>query len=261
MKAAQWPTTVANLPKVWYDTFIVSQIPGGENTIGKHTDNAQFPNVVGGSKMATASKAVPDIVVGRLPLYLRALTYLLEEKREITSSQELGDRLGISSAQIRKDLSHFGEFGKQGTGYNIQFLYQQLRRILHLEQDWEVALVGAGDLGHALISYGGFDHTGFRIVAVFDRDPQKIGKKLDQFDILDAEALPTIIVDRGIEVAIIAVPVAEAQSVAKVLVESGVRAILNYAPITLNIPRHIQVQHIDPVIHLQRMTYYLNLDL
>lgn len=207
--------------------------------------------------MASAAKMVPDIIVGRLPLYLRALTYLLEEGRGVTSSQELGDRLGISSAQIRKDLSHFGEFGKQGTGYDIRFLHQQLQRILHLEQEWEVVLVGAGDLGHALVSYEGFADKGFRIAAVFDRDPQKIGKRLGRFEIFDAEALPTIIVDRGIEIAIIAVPVAEAQSVVNTLVESGVRAILNYAPITLNIPRHIQVQHIDPIIHLQRMTYYL----
>ena len=207
--------------------------------------------------MPPVSKSVPDIVIGRLPLYLRAITYLAEEGREITSSQELGDHLGISSAQIRKDLSHFGEFGKQGTGYNIQLLNQQLRRILHLEEEWEVALAGAGDLGHALAHYGGFAGKGFRIAVVFDRDPQKIGKKLGEFEIFDAEAMPTMVQDRGIEVAIVTVPAAEAQSVADVLIEAGVRAILNYAPITLSVPPSVQVQYIDPVIHLQRMTYYL----
>ena len=207
--------------------------------------------------MTPTLKTVPDIVVGRLPLYLRALTYLAEEGREVTSSQELGDRLGISSAQIRKDLSHFGEFGKQGTGYNIQFLRQQLLRILNLGEEWEVALVGAGDLGHALVHYGGFANKGLRIAVVFDRNPQKIGKKLGEFEIFDAEAMPTLIEDRGIKVAIIAVPAADAQSVADTLIESGVRAILSYAPITLSVPPFVQVQYIDPVIHFQRMMFYL----
>ena len=207
--------------------------------------------------MPSTPKPVPDIVVGRLPLYLRALTYLAEEGREITSSQELGDRLGISSAQIRKDLSHFGEFGKQGTGYEIQFLCQQLRQILHLHEEWKVALIGAGDLGHALAHYGSFANKGFRIAVVFDRDVQKIGKKLGEFEIFDVEAVPTIIKDMGIKVAIMAVPAGDAQAVADMLIESGVRAILNYAPITLSVPPHVQVQYIDPVIHLQHMTYYL----
>lgn len=207
--------------------------------------------------MALTPRTVPDIVIGRLPLYLRALTYLVEEGREITSSQEMGDRLGISSAQIRKDLSHFGEFGKQGTGYEIQFLRQQLQRILHMTEEWPVALVGAGDLGNALIHYEGFVGQGFRIVVVFDQDPQKVGKKLGEFEIFDAEAIPTIVKDKGIEVAIIAVPASEAQTVADFLIESGVRAILNYAPITLSVPPNVQVQHIDPIIHLQHMTYYL----
>jgi len=207
--------------------------------------------------MTPAPKAVPDIVIGRLPLYLRALTYLAEEDRETTSSQELGDRLGISSAQIRKDLSHFGEFGKQGTGYNIQFLRQQLRRILHLEEEWEVALVGAGDLGQALAGYDSFVHRGFRIAVVFDRDPQKIGKTLGEFEIFDAEAMPTIVRDKGIEIAIIAVPAAEAQHVADTLIESGVRAILSYAPITLSIPSFVKIGYMDPLVHLQRMAFYL----
>ena len=207
--------------------------------------------------MTPTLKTVPDIVVGRLPLYLRTLTYLAEEGREITSSQELGDRLGISSAQIRKDLSHFGEFGKQGTGYNVQFLRQQLLRILNLEEEWEVALVGAGDLGHALVHYRGFANKGLRIAVVFDRNPQKIGKKLGEFEIFDAEAMPTLIKDRGIKVAIIAVPAADAQSVADTLIESGVRAILSYAPITLSAPPFVQIQYIDPVIHFQHMTFYL----
>jgi redox-sensing transcriptional repressor len=121
-------------------------------------------------------RQVPDIVVGRLPIYLRALTFLKADSREITSSQELGDRLGISSAQIRKDLSHFGEFGKQGTGYDIKHLESNLKEILHVDRMWDVVVVGAGDLGHALAGYRGFAGRGFRITAVFDKDQAKIGQ-------------------------------------------------------------------------------------
>jgi len=203
------------------------------------------------------SADVPDIVIGRLPIYLRTLNFLLDEGREITASQELADKLGISSAQIRKDLSHFGEFGKQGTGYEIKYLREQLRRILKVDREWDVALVGAGDLGHAIAHYGDFDSNGFHIIAVFDSNPRKIGAKMGRFQILDSESTGTVIQDMGIQIAIIAVPADSAQQVADTLVEAGVRAIMNYAPITLNVPSEVQVQYIDPVVHLQRMTYYL----
>jgi len=203
------------------------------------------------------SKAIPDIVVGRLPLYLRALSFLAAEGRQVTSSQELGQKLGISAAQIRKDLSHFGEFGKQGTGYDIKYLSEQLRRILKVTEEHEVALVGAGDLGHALVHYDGFAGKGFRISVVFDNNPQKIGQRLGAFEILDSESIETIVADRGIEVAIVAVPPNAAQEVVDALVRAGVKAILNYAPITVKVPEGVQVQYIDPVIHLQRMAYYL----
>ena len=205
-----------------------------------------------------APKPIPDIVIGRLPLYLRALNFLAAEGREITSSQELGDRLGISSAQIRKDLSHFGEFGKQGTGYDINYLRQHLRDILRVDHLWDVVLVGAGDLGHALARYGGFTGRGFNIVAVFDNDPEKIGRTVGNLEIQDVAKLAETVRARGIKIAIIAVPANAAQEVARVLVDAGIKAILNYAPITLTVPSGIKVQHIDPVVHLQRMTYYLN---
>lgn len=203
------------------------------------------------------AKEIPDIVVSRLPIYLRALSFLAEEGKEITSSQELGEKLGISSAQIRKDLSHFGEFGKQGTGYEIKYLEEQLRRILKIDEEWPVALVGAGDLGHALAHYNGFRGKGFRIAAVFDNNPVKIGKKMGNFVILDIESMPTVVEDQGIKIGIIAVPASEAQKVADLMVKAGIKAILNYAPITLRLPPEVRVQYIDPVVHLQRMTYYL----
>lgn len=202
-------------------------------------------------------KEIPDIVVGRLPLYLRSLQRMYHEGRQVTSSQELGERLGISAAQIRKDLSQFGEFGKQGTGYNIEFLLDRLRGILHVNHDWNVAVVGAGDIGSAIVRYKGFANRGFTVAMVFDSDPNKIGTKIDSFTVLDTADLVNQIQQAGIRIVMIAVPAAAAQGVADQLVKAGVRAILNYAPISLNVPPGIKVQYIDPAIHLQRMTYYL----
>lgn len=204
-----------------------------------------------------ASNEAPDIVVGRLPIYLRALTFMGEEGREITSSQELSEKLGISSAQIRKDLSHFGEFGKQGTGYEISYLRDQLKRILQVDHTWPVALVGYGDLGHALANYAGFAAKGFEIVAVFDDAPSKIGQQVAGKEVMSVTELPKVVRELGIKVAIVAVPSAEAQQVADVVVESGIKAILNYAPINISVPADVRVQYIDPAAHLQHMTYYL----
>jgi redox-sensing transcriptional repressor len=201
---------------------------------------------------------IPDIVIGRLPIYLRALTHLAEQGHEVTSSHELGQQLGISSAQIRKDLSHFGGFGKQGTGYQIDYLIGQLRQVLKINQEWEVALVGAGDLGRAIAHYKGFKDRGFHIASVFDSSPDKVGKKLGDFTIQAMADAPNVIAQRGIKMAMIAVPAQDAQEVADMLIAAGIRAILNYAPISLNVPDGVRVQYIDPVVHMQRMTYYLN---
>jgi redox-sensing transcriptional repressor len=200
---------------------------------------------------------VPDIVVGRLPIYLRALTFLMNAGQEITSSKELGDKLGMSSAQIRKDLSHFGEFGKQGTGYNVAYLHDQLRRILKIDREWELALIGAGDLGNALARYGGLYQRGFRITAIFDSDPDKIGQKLGECVVQDSAQMVENLKARGYRIAVIAVPAAAAQDVTDSCVEAGVTAILNYAPITLSVPPDVHVEYNDPVVHLQHMTYYL----
>jgi len=203
------------------------------------------------------SPEIPDIVVSRLPIYLRALSRMALEGLEVTSSQELGKRLGISSAQIRKDLSHFGEFGKQGTGYKINYLTDQLRRILKVEREWAVALVGVGDLGHALVRYNGFRDRGFRITLLFDNDPAKVGSQLDGFTIYDAAQMRSLIRERHIALAMVAVPAEAAQGVTDELVKAGIKGILNYAPINLTVPDDVRVQYIDPVVHLQRMTYYV----
>ncbi len=204
-----------------------------------------------------ASMDIPDIVIGRLPVYLRALSLMAGAGQEITSSHELGERLGISSAQIRKDLSHFGEFGKQGTGYRISHLQEQLRRILKVDRQWPVALVGVGDVGQALIRYGGFIDRGFRIVLAFDADPMKIGQPIGELVIQNIATLPEVVHEHNVQIAMLATPAYAAQGVVDLCVKGGIRAILNYAPINLTVPNGVHVQYIDPVTHLQRMTYYL----
>jgi redox-sensing transcriptional repressor len=203
------------------------------------------------------SKLVPNIVVGRLPLYLRTLQLMSQEGRRVTSSQELGEKLGISAAQIRKDLSQFGEFGKQGTGYNIDYLTEQLRQILCVNKVWDVAVVGIGDVGHALARFQGFSNRGFRIVLLFDNDPQKIGAKVGGFTVQNISNIVSMIRDARVQIAMLSVPVEHAQQVTDLLVEAGIRAILNYATINISVPANVHVQYIDPVLHLQRMTYYL----
>ena len=203
-------------------------------------------------------KIIPDIVIGRLPVYLRSLQRMEQEGRQVTSSQELGERLGISAAQIRKDLSQFGEFGKQGTGYNIEFLSRQLLEILHIDRTWDVVIVGAGDIGNALATYNGFSHRGFRVVGIFDNDPEKVGRRVGAYVVANTTEIADEVRSNNIRVAMIAVPAGEAQAVASELVGAGIKAILNYAPVSLNVPADVRVQYIDPAIHLQRMTYYLD---
>ncbi len=200
---------------------------------------------------------IPNIVIGRLPLYLRMLQSMSQEGRQVTSSQELGERLGISAAQIRKDLSQFGEFGKQGTGYDIGFLIEQLSRILNIDRIWDMVVVGAGDVGHALARYQGFAERGFRVSMVFDNDPQKIGGKIGDFTIQDTANMVVKIRENDILIAMLAVPAAQAQEVTDLLVQAGIKSILNYAPININVPSSVRVQYIDPAVHLQRMSYYL----
>jgi redox-sensing transcriptional repressor len=204
------------------------------------------------------SSDVPEVVVRRLPLYLRALTTLAEANHLITSSQELAEKLGISSAQIRKDLSYFGEFGKQGMGYEVPYLRDQLRRILQVDRNWHMVLVGAGDLGHAIVNYAGFKRWDYRIVAIFDSDPGKVGLVLGGLPVRDAAELETAVQALNVQIGIIAVPAPYAQGVAERLIRGGVRALLNYAPVSLNVPPGVRVHPIDPVVGLQAMSYYLS---
>lgn len=201
-------------------------------------------------------KAIPGIIVGRLPIYLQALEHMQLQGIHTTSSQELGDIIGISAAQIRKDLSQFGEFGKQGKGYSIPYLVNQLRSILNIDQVWDMALVGAGNLGRAIASYPGFINHGFRISMIFDNDPKRVGSKIGDFIIQDMEQMVLLVRQSKIKIAMLTVPTQAAQKVTNDLVSAGIKAVLNYAPIILSVPDDVQVQYVDPIIYLQRMTYY-----
>ena len=200
---------------------------------------------------------IPDVVIDRLPVYARALALLEEEGREVVNSQELGGRLGVTPAQIRKDLSYFGRFGKQGRGYNVARLHQELRQILGLAREWPLVLVGVGQLGRAIIGYAGFSPQGFRIIEAFDADPKVIGTRLNDLSIKAIDSLPEVLRKRAAEIAIVAVPAASAQGVIDLLVANGVKAILNYAPIAAHAPPHVHIKDIDPVLALQSMTFYI----
>ena len=200
---------------------------------------------------------VPDVVVLRLPLYIRALSQLLDDENMIVSSQELGNLLQMTPAQIRKDLSYFGRFGKQGRGYSVYSLLERLRQILGLNSYWNVAVVGVGRLGRAIISYPGFTPDGFRLVAAFDANPAVVGETVGDLTVSPMEHLRDLVEKQQISIAIVAVPVSHAQEVIDRLVEFGVRAILNYAPTSPQVQDGIRIRNIDPVIALQSMTYYL----
>jgi redox-sensing transcriptional repressor len=212
--------------------------------------------------MSTREEEIPDIVIRRLPIYAQTLQYLTSEGVTTVSSSELGARIGVTAAQIRRDLSYFGEFGKQGKGYNVQFLLNQVREILHIGHSWGVALVGMGPLGQAIAHYSGFREKGFDIVALFDSDPDKIGREIDDGrEIHHFTLIPEVVQEKNLTVAIVAVPARSAQEVVNLLVKAGVKAILNYAPITVQVPADVRIRSLDPVAALQSMTYYLSPEL
>lgn len=201
---------------------------------------------------------IPDICVARLPLYLRELHLLLQAGESVVSSLQLAQRVGGSAAQIRKDLSHFGEFGKQGTGYDTTQLCQVLRKVLGIQETWSVVLVGVGKLGRALAGSDYLASQGFRIDALFDNDRRKVGATVGEHRIEHTRHLQRHVKTFGSQIGIIATPASEAQLVADRLARAGTRGILNYAPVALTVPDGVLVQNVDPVLHLQYMTYHLS---
>ena len=200
---------------------------------------------------------IPEVVIDRLPVYGRALALLQRQGREVVNSQELGERLGVTPAQIRKDLSYFGRFGKQGRGYNVVRLLEELNQILGLTHEWPMVLVGVGQLGRAILGYDGFAPQGFRIIAAFDDDPNTVGTLVNGQTIRSVSTLRETLEQNKADIGIVAVPGASAQRVIDNLVECGVKAILNYAPIAAQAPPHVRIKDIDPVLALQSMTFYI----
>ena len=200
---------------------------------------------------------IPAVVIDRLPVYARALNFLEDQGRDVVSSQELGTVLGVTPAQIRKDLSYFGRFGKQGRGYNVQRLAEELRQILGLDRQWSMILVGVGHLGQAILTYDGFHPQGFIIVDAFDSDPAVIGSKVGGVIVRPTSELREYLSTRRVDIGIVAVPGQVAGPIISDLIAGGIRSILNYAPIAVPVPERIQVKNIDPVLALQSMTFYL----
>lgn len=200
---------------------------------------------------------IPEVVVLRLPLYVRTLANLERQGIEVVSSRELGAQLQMTPAQIRKDLTYFGRFGKQGRGYNVGYLLTELRRILGLDRDWTMVLVGVGRLGRAILSYGRFAPNRFKVVAIFDKDPAQIGKKVGNLTIQNAAELESVVRSQDVKVGIVSVPPPEAQTTIDAMVKCGIKAILNYAPIAAQIPPDVKIRDIDPIVALQSLTYHL----
>lgn len=205
--------------------------------------------------------AIPNPAVRRLSLYLRQLEDFKRKDRRTISSKQLGESLGLTDAQVRKDLAYFGQFGHPGIGYSVDELITQVRRILGTDKTWNVLLAGAGNLGRALLAYRGFEKKGFRLMAVFDADPLKIGKKLGSFVIQPLSELAATIQRLNIRLGIIAVPADNAQEVADRLVGAGIRGILNFAPMQVSVPPHIGMAAVDLAVQLEQLSFQVNFNL
>jgi len=201
---------------------------------------------------------IPNPAVKRLSLYLRQLETFKRKDRRTISSKQLGESLNLTDAQVRKDLAYFGQFGHPGIGYRVDDLIGQLRKILGTDKTWNVLLVGAGNLGRALVSYRGFDAKGFRLAAVFDRDPSKIGTQLGDFTIHSLADLQKVVNEMSIRLGIIAVPADVAQEVADLLVGAGVRGLLNFAPVSIQVPQDVAINAVDLAVQLEQLSFQVN---
>jgi redox-sensing transcriptional repressor len=200
---------------------------------------------------------IPEMTIRRLSVYTRCLLQLEEDGVKTVSSQELADRFNLNSAQVRKDLAYFGEFGVRGIGYYVSGLKAELQRILGLDREWPVALVGFGNLGSALFHYKGFARQGFRIAVIFDDDPAKGGREVQGVPIVSSRDLAREVKARGVQIAIVAVPAEGAQSVADLLVAAGIKAVLNFAPTRIRVPRDVRLKDVDLSIELETLSFYL----
>lgn len=214
--------------------------------------NAREPGMSGGPDFPD----LPEATVARLPEYLRALHNLAEAGHETVSSEELAAAAGVNSAKLRKDLSHLGSYGTRGVGYDIARLVEKMEYVLGLTQRRGVALVGIGNLGHALAGYAGFATRGFRITALFDADPSRVGDEINGLVVRHIEELPELVAEEPISIAVIATPAHAAQGVADLLVAAGITSILNFAPCVLSVPDGVDVRKVDLAIELQILSFH-----
>jgi redox-sensing transcriptional repressor len=203
-----------------------------------------------------ADRHIPEATVARLPVYLRALVDLAEAKAATISSERLADLAGVNAAKVRKDLSYLGSYGTRGVGYDVEFLLYQISRQLGLTRDWPIVIVGVGHLGHALANYRGFAARGYRIVALLDADPDKIGERLGEHRIRHMNELDDVVRGEKVAIGVIATPAVVAQEVADRLVNAGVSSILNFAPTVISVPEHVALRKVDLSIELQILSFY-----
>jgi redox-sensing transcriptional repressor len=200
-------------------------------------------------------RRIPEATVARLPVYLRSL-YELADGPGTISSERLAEMSGVNAAKVRKDLSYLGSYGTRGVGYEVEYLLYQISRELGLTQDWPVAIIGLGNLGHALANYRGFMARGFRIVALLDADPAKVGERVGDLIVRHVDELPEVARTEELAIGVIATPAGAAQDVADRLVAAGIGSILNFAPVVLTVPSHVSVRKVDLSIELQILSFY-----
>jgi redox-sensing transcriptional repressor len=199
---------------------------------------------------------IPEATVARLPVYLRSLLEVAEVKTTTISSERLADLAGVNAAKVRKDLSYLGSYGTRGVGYDVEYLLYQISRQLGLNQDWPIVIVGVGNLGHALANYRGFAARGFRVVALFDADPGKVGERLGGLEIRAMDDLKRVVQEEGVAIGVVTTPPQVAQEVADRLVEAGVTAVLNFAPTVISVPARVSLRKVDLSIELQILSFY-----
>jgi redox-sensing transcriptional repressor len=203
-----------------------------------------------------SQRAIPEATVGRLPVYLRALVEMVESGRTTTSSEDLAEAAGVNSAKVRKDLSYLGSYGTRGVGYDVAYLIHQVRRVLGLTQDWPVLIAGIGNLGQALANYKGFAERGFRVVALVDSDPGKVGEVVAGIQVRHVDELPGLVRRHEVAIGIVCTPAAGAQEVADRMVQGGIRSILNFAPAVIAVPPGVSLRKVDLSIELQILGFY-----
>jgi redox-sensing transcriptional repressor len=206
----------------------------------------------------TRADSFPNPAVRRLSLYLRQLETFKRKDRRTISSRQLGESLNLTDAQVRKDLAYFGQFGHPGIGYRVEELIAQVKHILGTDKTWNVLLVGAGNLGRALMAYRGFDAKGFNLTAVFDNDPTKAGTRQGEFLVQPLSELTSTVVKLKIQLGIMAVPPDTAQEVADQLVEAGIRGLLNFAPVSLHVPPDVALNAVDLAVQLEQLSFQVN---